>query len=92
MPAWLLSGLLSPVVNYLLSKVDLGVGSLYKFLKAYFKMKDVVEKNNAQAKVIQDIADEITQLKKQGLPVPEELRQRLLHESAKLPLFGPIYK
>lgn len=95
--SWLASILITPVLNFAWDKLILiggllytGSINLYSFWSEYFTRKRIVDENLAQAKVVEDIASQITDLVNKGLPVPPELEKRMLDESSKILLGKPI--
>lgn len=89
---WLVSALITPVLNFIFNKVVLGIGALIRFITEYHTRKKIVEKDLGQAEVVEKIAEEIRNLVKAGKPVPAELEKRLVDESAKINLGEPFPK
>ena len=53
-------------------------------LQSYYKYKKIIEINDGQAKIVEDIRQEIIALMNAGKVVPDELKERLRMENDKL--------
>lgn len=80
MQKWVLTYLL----NWLLGKAQELFSFLYAEWKKRKEAKEIKDKNESQADKVQAIADEIQRLVNAGLPVPQTLKDQLLHESRNL--------
>ena len=80
---WLVSALITPLLNFVWNKVILGVVELVKWAAERAKRRTIVNDNDKQADVIEGIAQQIRDLVRAGKPVPPELEKRMLDESAK---------
>lgn len=80
MISWLVSLLVTPVLNWLSDKL----GSLLSRLWRWVQLKLRMRARENQAETIREIVEEIKRLLAEGKPVPEELKRRLDDENRKL--------
>lgn len=81
---WIVGALVTPILNWLGGVIAKGANAAYSFYAEYQKRKQAYEDSVKQSKIVEDIAEQIMKLRKEGKPVPPELQRRLVDESTKI--------
>lgn len=87
--SWLVSAIVTPIIQYLGNALVKGVELLFKFIALYQSRKRKLEGAQKQAELVDSIVDQIKKLRAEGKPVPPELEQRLVDESSKINIGKP---